>query len=611
MKLFSFLSFVLSTFAMNAQVVNTQFGPVQGSASGNVIQFLGIPFAKPPVGDLRWKAPENPTPWTNPLTTTAFAPVCPQKQYDQTSTNYTLEGNEDCLYLNIWTPQTGSGTRPVMVFIHGGGNQQGGASLTSAGTQMYVGKNMAQRGDAVIVTIQYRLGPLGFLVHPGLESETTYGKSGNYAVMDQVLALNWVKNNIASFGGDPANVTIFGESAGGVNVGNLMTSPLAAGLFHRAIIQSACPNISVYSTSLTDGTNFVTNYTTSGTDIEKIAYMRSLPSDSLLHYENSPIIGGAVQMNWMSTIDNHVFTANPITKIQSGNFNNVPLLIGSNKDEMSLSVPLTVTPNMVTNLINTSVPAANQAQANTLYPAGTTTAESRDSYVGLLTDSQFTTTVRRTAECVSQNQVEPVYRYFFTHKHTVPQLSPYGSYHGMELFYVFNTWENATLGSGSFHHVEDDSVQNVMLKYWVNFARTGNPNGSGIANWPEFQTGADCYMEIKATPNGTQCGLRTEKSYFWDNVVHFNGCTSTNGIEENTFENANFIFPNPSNGIFNLELENETGNYEVFVFNALGNEIARKSNAKQIDLSQQKNGIYFFEVRFSNKILKAKVSKAE
>jgi para-nitrobenzyl esterase len=347
--------------AIQSQTVSTQFGSIQGAQNGNVYQFLGIPYAKPPVNNLRWKAPENPANWGTTLATTSFAPVCPQKLFQQGDTTSTIIGNEDCLYLNVWTPQVGAGTRPVLVFIHGGGNQQGSANEVNGGTQMYFGKNMAERGDAVIVTIQYRLGPLGFLVHPGLEPENANGTAGNYAVLDQILALKWVQNNIANFGGDPTKVMIFGESAGGINVGNLLTTPLAAGLFQRACIQSAIPVVNTYSDSKTKGINYVADFTTTGNDVQKIAYMRSLPSDSLVKNETSPLSGGAVQLAWQPVIDNLVFSNYPLQTIQSGVYNKVPLIIGSNADEMSLSAPQTVLPAMVTALINASVPAANQA----------------------------------------------------------------------------------------------------------------------------------------------------------------------------------------------------------------------------------------------------------
>ena len=248
--LFAFSLFLLKS---QAQIVTISSGQIQGQMNGNIYEFLGIPFATPPVGDMRWKAPVEPDDWTEILNTTDFSPVCPQKKYEQGDTTATMEGDEDCLYLNVWSPQLDAGDLPVMVFIHGGGNQQGGASQETGGTVMYDGKNLAERGNVVVVTIQYRLGPLGFLVHPGLDAENEEGISGNYGILDQILALKWVQKNISLFGGDPDKVMIFGESAGGVDVGDLLVSPLAAGLFSRAVIQSAAPVVSLYSDAKSHG----------------------------------------------------------------------------------------------------------------------------------------------------------------------------------------------------------------------------------------------------------------------------------------------------------------------------------------------------------------------
>lgn len=595
---------------VNAQIVSTQFGQIQGNTNGTVHQFLGIPFAKAPIDSLRWKAPINPNNWSDTLTTTNFAPVCPQKSYTQGDTTYTLEGNEDCLYLNVWTPQLGSSSLPVLVFIHGGGNQQGGASETNGGTQLFFGKNMSARGNAVVVTIQYRLGPLGYLAHPGLEPENSNSKSGNYAVLDQLLALTWVQNNIANFGGDPSKVMIFGESAGGLNVGNLLTTSLANGLFQRACIQSAAPIINDYSTSRDSGTAWVNKYISTGTAVQKIAYMRTLSSDSLLHYLSSPLAGGVVQMNWQPVVDGTIFTDHPLQIFQSGNFNKVPLIVGSNAEEMSLQVPQTVLPIMVNALINSKIPLAYQPQAHALYPAADN-AEARKSYIEILSDAQFTVSTRRTAQCVSLNQTAPVWRYFFSHKHTIPQLSSFGSYHGMELFYVFNTWENATLGSGPFFKPADDSVQNAMLHYWVNFAATGNPNGTGLVNWPQYQSSTDCYLEIKATPNGTQCGLRTAESDLWDNISGFAGCSSSVGVE-NIFNETSFtVFPNPTLG--NLQIEPSTDNlaYEINVYNSLGQKVDCRLLNHQIDLTTAANGIYIIAIKTAEKMYYKKVIKTE
>lgn len=600
MKFYFFtLAFLGAIHFGNAQtLVNTQFGPIQGSANGNVLQFLGVPFAKPPVGNLRWKAPEEPATWASALPTTSFAPECPQKKFQQGGSTFTLTGNEDCLYLNIWTPQTGPGTRPVLVFIHGGGNQQGSASEVNGGTQMFFGKNMAERGDAVVVTIQYRLGPLGFLAHPGLEPETTNNTSGNYAILDQILALRWIKTNISKFGGDSTKVMIFGESAGGLNVGNLLHTPLASGLFQRACIQSAVPVVGSYTDVKNAGIAFANTYTTSGTDVQKIAFLRSLPSDSIIKDETAPLSGGAVGMNWLAAIDNYVFYNTPLTNIQNGTYNKVPLMIGSNSEEMSLSAPQTVLPGMVTLLINGTVPASLQTQATALYPPGTTTTQARASYIGILTDAQFTSTTRRLAQCVSVNQNEPVWRYFFTHKHSIAALSSLGSYHGMELFYVFNTWENATLGSGPFFSAQDDSVQKVMVKYWTNFARTGNPNETTLPAWPQYQGVTDCYLEIKSTPRGNQCGLRTAQSDLWDGAVNYQSCVSTLGVASMDLEESVSIVPNPTQGIINLKSTSPVSN--IRIINTNGSIVLLESQQQQLNLEPMPAGIYLLLVKFED-----------
>ncbi|MBL0339889.1 MAG: carboxylesterase family protein [Bacteroidetes bacterium] len=595
---------------MNAQLVTTQFGQIQGSTNGNVLQFLGIPFAKPPVDTLRWKPPVNPDNWPGVLNTTSFAPVCPQKNFDQGGTNDTIIGNEDCLYLNIWTPQLNTGNLPVLVFIHGGGNQQGSASEENGGTQMFFGKNMADRGNAVVVTIQYRLGPLGFLAHPGLEPENANGISGNYAVMDQILALNWIQNNISAFGGDINKVMIFGESAGGVNVGNLLTSPLATGLFQRACIQSAVPVIDNYLNAKNKGISYVDSFTVTGTDVQKIAYMRSLPSDSLVQYETSPLVGGAVGMNWQAVVDNVIFTDYPFQKFQSGIFNKVPLIIGSNSEEMSLSAPQTVLPIMVTALINSYVPVALQPQANLLYPPGSTNAEARESYIGILTDAQFTSTTRRAAQCVSKNQTEPVYRYFFTYKHSIPVLTTLGSYHGMELFYVFNNWENATLGSGPLFSAQDDSVQNNMLQYWVTFANSGDPNGSGLTTWPQYQSNSDCYLEIKASPDGSQCGIRTAESDLWDAAINFIPCTGTvslEGLVQTT--PTNFVYPNPTDGILHLNPPLSDTAIKIQLYDMTGRELIFVKNQTVLDISSFSSGIYMIKFEQLGKSFYTKIVK--
>ncbi len=584
-------------FASAQSLVSTQYGTVQGAQNGNVIQFLGIPFAKPPVDSLRWRAPQPPDSWANILNANAFKPACAQKSFSQTDTVGKVTGSEDCLYLNVWTPQIGSGTRPVMVFIHGGGNQQGSANDTASNTALYFGKNLSERGDVVVVTIQYRLGALGYLVHPGLEAESSSGKAGNYAVLDHILALKWVKHNIHQFGGDTSNITIFGESAGGVNVGNLMLTNEAAGLFHRAIIQSAVPNISVYNDEKNKGIQFVNSFPlATGTDAQKIAYLRALPADSLTAKYTSPLTAGLLTQNFQPTLDGILFSKLPTQAIESGDYNKVPVIIGSNSDEMSLSAPLVVTPAMVTQLINARIPAAFRQEAAQLYPPGTTNAEARRSYVDITSDGQFNAPVRRIARCLSLNQTEPVWDYWFTHAHTVPQLAQFGAYHGIELFYVFNTLENSTIGTGALFKPADDSVQKATRTYWTNFAQSGNPNNGVLPAWVTFEAGQDCYMEIKATPDGTQCKIHEARLDFWDRVVGFNSCKPV-GVNDFDIDNHSVsVYPNPSNGIWHIETMEKIDFWEV---SNLKGQVTEYGKTQQVDLSKLGNGIYFLRVKCS------------
>lgn len=599
---------ILVFVTTNAQIVSTQFGKVQGVKDGNIYVFKGIPFAKPPVDSLRWKEPQTPDLWTDTLLAANFAPVCPQKQFVQGSTDYTIMGDEDCLYLNVWTPAPDAAKRAVMVFIHGGGNQQGGASETGGGTQMYAGKNLSERGDVVVVTIQYRLGPLGFLVHPGLNAENTSGKSGNYAVLDQILALKWVQNNISAFGGDPANVMIFGESAGGVNVGNLLLTTKAAGLFQRACIESALPVLDEFANSQSAGVSYVNAYTNTGTDVDKIAYMRTLPADSLVKDEVAPLSGGMVSQSWKSVVDGIVFTAQPNATFQSGAYNKVPLMIGSNSEETSLSSPSTVTPTQVSVLINSYFLPTNRTEAQTYYPPGSTNDEARVSYVAMTSDAQFTLGTRHTAQCVSVNQTEPVWRYFFTHKHTVSALQALGSYHGMELFYVFNNWENATLGKGLLFKPQDDSVQYNMMKYWTNFAKTGNPNDANLVAWPQYNAVTDCYLEIKATPNGSQTGIRKAQCDLWDKNLFYTPCSSSLSVLENNFTEQLLISPNPTTNVVRVKGLDATTDYSLSLFDLNGNELMQ-TKSPELNLSGLTNGIYLLKLNKAGKLSVAKIIK--
>jgi len=586
-------------------IIDTEYGQVKGQMNGGVAEFLGIPFASPPVDTLRWRAPQPPESWEGLLTVQSFSPFCPQKKFEQGEDTSEITGNESCLFLNVWTPLTNAPTLPVMVFIHGGGNQQGGAGIIGGGTEIYHGKNLAERGNVVVVTIQYRLGPLGYLVHPGLEAENANGISGNYGVLDQIMALQWVKNNIAAFGGDPDNVMIFGESAGGVNVGNLMLTPMARGLFHKACIQSAIPSLGQYEEEKLNGQDFVNDYITTGTDQEKIQYLRSLPADSLIKNLSRPLEAGIVQASWRPVADQFIFSGTPQEIIERGEHTKVPLMIGSNADEMSLSAPLVVTPGMVEALFRFFVPPAYLEEGLTIYPKGSNNMEARTSFVQALTDGQFTAPVRRTARWVADNQEEPVWRYFFTHTQT-GILGAYGAYHGLELFYVFNTWENSPLAIGPFFSEEDQAVQDQMLQYWVNFARTGNPNASGLADWPVYESDSDCYLEIKAVPDGSQCGLRTQASDFWDKISGFTTDVKTPATSELSIS----VYPNPFSDQLFFSTENRQEIERVKIYDLHGRQILSvKGPLHRLDLSGFPDGLYVLLIESKKGIIPKKVWK--
>lgn len=268
--------------------------------------------------------------------------------------------------------------------------------------------------------------------------------------------------------------------------------------------------------------------------------------------------------------------------------------MGSNSEEMSLSAPQTVTPTMMSALKLSIFPLSLMPQANALYPSGSTNEEARNSYINLLTDSQFTATTRRTVQCVSRNQTQPVWRYFFTYKHSLPSLATLGSYHGMELLYVFNNFENSTIGSGSLFQPSDANVQNALLHYWVNFANTGDPNGNGLPNWSQYNATNDNYMELKSIPDGTQNGVRTAQSDLLDSASNFTPCTSS--LATDIPENVHFtVFPNPSNGIFTITIPEEDSIQNVSVYSILGQKIL-ETQEETIDLTEYASSIYWIHI---------------
>jgi para-nitrobenzyl esterase len=462
-----FVAFASLSLAFAADSIRTESGLVSGAPGTNpaVRVYKGIPFAAPPVGDLRWKAPQPAPHWTGTKAATEFSAVCQQEPYAQNSPYYSPLGaiGEDCLYLNIWSAAK-SQKQPVMVWVHGGGYTRG-----TGATATYNGEPLAAK-DVVVVTINYRLGVFGFLAHPDLTKESPNHASGNYGLLDMVAALQWVKKNIAAFGGDPSRVTIFGESAGSSAVNYLQASPLAKGLFHRVIGESGA-NFG-RNGSLADaeqnGTQFAKKM-----NAQSIADLRKLPADQLLK------AGGTFRAN----VDGYFLPDQVEAIFAAHKQSDVPVIAGYNHDEGTTLSPV---PNNLT--AQSFTDQARQRYGKfadeylKLYPASTQEQAVHahyDSFRDAGMGWQMRTWVRAQKSGKSAS-----YLYFFTR--VPPGADKLGAYHASEIAYVFGnlgtrrTWEDA-----------DRKLSDMMSSYWANFAATGNPNGKGLPKWPAYSASSD------------------------------------------------------------------------------------------------------------------------
>lgn len=462
------------------EVVVSDGGPVRGTITEDGRAFLGIPYAKPPVGALRWKAPVPAPRWKGVLDASAFKSSCPQNPgpFGLASTN------EDCLYLNVFTPPVstpvGQQSLPVMVWLHPGAFQVG----DSAGQ---VPSEILDRG-VVVVTLNYRLGVLGWLAHPALTAESPDATSGNYGLQDQQLALQWVQNNIAAFGGDPNNVTIFGESAGGVSVHAHMISPQSAGLFHRAIIQSGAYAMTFPTlvTAEAQGTAFASQV---GCANQDLACLRAVPVATILQNQN-PAPNAFVPHK-----DGEVLPLSPTEAFASGAFNHVPVIEGSTHDEFSLFVATTFffrNPPLPPDLtyeqriaILLGVPPAVAAIIAAQYPLANYSSQF-EALTALGTDASFSCN-SLLAMTLLAPQV-PTFGYEFDDPNApmgalppVPGFS-YGAYHGSELQYLFDVRRTVPAPE-----LDPDQLQlaDAMQSYWTEFASSGNPNSTDAPAWPQ------------------------------------------------------------------------------------------------------------------------------
>jgi para-nitrobenzyl esterase len=508
------LALALSAFAAAAQnegpVVAVTGGRVQGrllAAPGGAV-FKGIPFAQPPVGELRWREPAAVKPWTGVKDAGAYGAPCAQIAAGWND-KVAAMGNEDCLYLNVWSPQWPARSRhAVMFWIHGGANM-GGSALGGAGIEpLFDGQELARRG-VVVVTVNYRLGMFGFIAHPELSAESAHHASGNYGLLDLVAALHWVQENIAKFGGDPGNVTIFGQSAGAQDTGLLMSSPLAAGLFQRAIQQSGSVIIRGMGTPTLaeveqNGVKLADKMNAPPTGA--IRFLRALSTADVL--KGSPPYGGGGMRGGPRTgpnVDGYFLTRAPGERLRSGQEARVPLIVGSNGREM---VTFPAEPEALRKAIEAFygplAPAALKVygieggSVETYAPYGTIAAQ-------VSTDTMFRCSAVVTAEWHSARN--PTWQYEFTRG-----VEPEGARHSLELRYVFGLTEEQKLAP------IDSQLSDLMQRYWANFARSGDPNGAGVPRWPAFKTPDAEYLEfseqgplVKARLREAACAVFREK----------------------------------------------------------------------------------------------------
>lgn len=476
-----------------ADTIGVRAGRLTGAttAKAGVRAYLGVPFAAPPVGDGRWRAPRALASWSGVRAADRFSPSCMQAApaaFGPWTLEFLLRGpvSEDCLYLNVWTAAARGERRPVLVYIYGGGFSSG-----SGDVPVYDGAALASRG-LVVITINYRVGVLGFLAHPELSAESGDRSSGNYGLLDQVAALQWVRDNVEAFGGDPTRVTIAGQSAGAISVFLLTASPMAKGLFHRASIQSGPGGLAAFGIGSTravarpladaekDGIAFAESK-----GAKSIAELRAIPAAELI--KPSP---GSAGMRFGPIVDGRFLREDPAATFAAGRQNDVATITGLNADEGSASPAYG---KQSADAFRKSVTGRYGDRAPKMlaaYPAGTD-EEARRAQVESARDAGIAGVFAMLAERAKTART-PAYMYFFDRAIPWPERPEFGAFHTAEVPYVFGTLDALPRPWTDV----DRRLSDAMMTYWVSFATRGDPNGSGAAPWPAFQPGRLEIMEL-------------------------------------------------------------------------------------------------------------------
>jgi len=491
-------------------VVSISTGQLRGSiTTDGVAVFKNIPFAQPPVGDLRWREPVPANSWTGVRDATSFGPMCHQ------SGNQQLPHSEDCLQLNVWMPAWPmKSSAPVMVWFHGGGNSAG-----SGVEPLFNGEALA-RNRVVLVTTNYRLGIFGFFAHPELTKESAHHASGNYGLMDQIQALRWVQQNIAKFGGNPANVTIFGESAGAADVNALIATPLAKGLFVRAIAQSGpMSNQTLLAEAEKKNVEWAAKQDIAGD--QALAKLRAIPDKELMGKLGQ---GGVMGMPGMGNggpamsiiVDGWVLSEQPTKIYAEGRQQKVALMIGNNSQEFGAGMMGmtgggrgTAPPTDIRQMISQRYgPFSDRALA--AYGLNSGSEPPPDPEDGSVMTQWSTDNAFR---CGSVQELiwhtaagNPGYQYQFSR--TVHGQEAQGAAHASEIAFIFDTfpvWQQMR------HYDESDHQYGKMMRqYWINFAKTGDPNGAGLVKWPKFDSAKRAYLDFMDAGPVVKEGLRRQ-----------------------------------------------------------------------------------------------------
>jgi para-nitrobenzyl esterase len=493
----------------DALVVATDKGLVKGTQNGIVSAFQGIPFAKPPIGKLRFMPPVPADGWSGVKDASKRGDICAQ-----ISMEGKLMGSEDCLTLNVWTPALPTATSckklPVLFWLYGGADMWGGAAD---------GQSIANAENAILVSFNYRVGPLGFLAHPALTAASPHHTSGNNGLLDAQLALQWVQDNIAAFGGDKTHVMIFGQSAGAINTCALVASPLSKGLFSSALMESGNCAAETLAYRYPRG-EAVAVGAGCALSHDVVSCLQNAPVSSILDTGGATFVASFASqivttsidpahvedLPFAPTIDDYVLDAKPEATIKAGKHNHVPLVIGTNSEELKFGAPASPFP---------AVPIASCLEYAALvtavfpgiavpllqkYPCNVLDPKSGYEEIGdVATDAFFTCPSRRALRAAAATQTEPVYHYLFSRGNAV---------HSVEVGYVFGAVTSSP---------DDVALSHQMMSYWVNFAATGNPNGAGLPTWNQYDPAADSAIKLDV-PIGTVSGFEASGCNFWDTV---------------------------------------------------------------------------------------------